>query len=208
LVNFGPATKDLFLALNLALVAILAAEHWRRLENLEPARKKRHRTWLIALMALGLSSVSIGRAMMHWEKGEKSRAADLPVIGTALSEFQTTGNLAYVSMETKLPRGISCVFSGTSTEPAVVALADAQHLKRMDDPRAHQKFLPQARAWKLNDTLFPSKFSADDLYYVGRLTSMPKVVIELVYRKADGKFTVQVFGTPKANILKPPPETR
>ena len=65
----------------------------------------------------------------------------------------------------------------------------------MDDPKAHQKFLPQVRAWKLNEAVFPSRFSADDLYYVGRLKGLPKVVIELVYRKEDGKFTAQVFGT-------------
>jgi hypothetical protein len=77
-VNFGPATEDLFLALNLVLVAILAWEHWGRLRNLEAARQKRHRTWLLVLMALGLCSVSIGRAMIHRESGEKSTPAELP----------------------------------------------------------------------------------------------------------------------------------
>jgi len=193
-VNFGPATEDLFLALNLFLVAILAFEHWGRVRDLELSRQKTHRTWLIALMALGLCSVSIGRAMIHREKGEKTTAAELPVVGAALSEFQTSGKLAYVSVETRFPRGITSVFSGTSTEPAVLALAEAHHLKRMDDPVAHKKFLPQVRAWKLNDTVFPSKFSPDDWYYVGRLKTMRKVVIEIVYRKADGKFTAQIFG--------------
>jgi hypothetical protein len=106
-VNFGPATEDLFLALNLLLVAILAVEHWRRLRNLEPLRQKTHRIWLIALMALGLCSVSIGRAMLHREKGEKSNAGELPVVGAALADFQTSGKLVYVSVETKFPQGIS-----------------------------------------------------------------------------------------------------
>jgi len=193
-INFGPGTEDLFLALNLLLVAVLAFEHWGRLRNLELSKQKTHRTWLVALMALGLCSVSIGRAMIHREKGDKTRAAELPVVGTALQDFQTSGKLAYVSVETRFPRGISSVFSGTSTQTAVLALAEANHLKRMDDPAAHKKFLPQVRAWKLNDTVFPSKFSPDDWYYVGRLKTMPKVVIELVYRNADGKFTAQIFG--------------
>jgi hypothetical protein len=193
-INFGPATEDFFLALNLLLVAVLAFEHWGRLRNLEPSNQKTHRVWLISLMALGLCSVSIGRAMIHREQGEKTRAAELPVVGTALQEFQTSGKLAYVSVETRLPRGITSVFSGTSTQPAVLALADAHHLKRMDDPAAHKKFLPQVRGWKLNDAVFPSKFTPDDWYYVGRLNTMPKVVIELVYRNADGKFTAQIFG--------------
>jgi hypothetical protein len=42
--------------------------------------------------------------------------------------------------------------------------------------------------------VFPSEFSSEDWYYVGRLKTMPKVVLELVYRKADGKFTAQIFG--------------
>lgn len=193
-VNFGPGTEDLFLVLNLVIVGILAVEHWRRLEALEASRQKIHRTWLIALIALGLCSVSAGRAMMHWERGEKARAGDLPVVGAAFSELQVTGKVPYVSLVTKLPRGISCVFSGTTTGPAIIALADAHHLKRMEDPKAHEKFLPQARAWKLDEAVFPSRFSVDDLYYVGRVKQMPKVVVELVYRKADGKFTAQVFG--------------
>jgi hypothetical protein len=124
-VNFGPATEDLFLAINLFLVAVLAFEHWRRLTNLELSRQKRHRIWMLALMALGLCSVSVGRAMIHREKGEKTRAAELPSVGAALSDFQTSGKLSYVSVETRFPRGISSVFSGTSTEPDVLALADA-----------------------------------------------------------------------------------
>jgi hypothetical protein len=119
----------------------------------------------------------------------------MPVVGTALQDFQTSGKLAYVNLETRFPRGISSVFSGTSTQPAVLALAEAHHLKRMDQPAAHKKFLPQVRAWKLNKTVFPSEFSRDDWYYVGRLKPRPKVVLELVYRKADGKFTAQAFGT-------------
>src|SRR5438093_3374003 len=98
-INFGPGTEDLFLALNLLLVAILAFEHWGRLTNLELSKQKTHRIWLVALMALGLCSVSIGRAMIHREKGEKTKAAELPVVGAALQNFQTSGKLAYISVE-------------------------------------------------------------------------------------------------------------
>jgi len=198
-VNFGPATEDLFLALNLLLVGILAFEHWDRLRTLELSRQKIHRTWLVILMALGVCSVSIGRCMIQRESGEKTAAAELPVVGAALSGFETSGKLAYVSVETRVPSGITSVFSGTSTETAVLAFAEAHHLKRMDDPIAQRKFLPQARAWKMNETVFPSKFAPDDWYYVGRLKTMPKVVIEIVYRKADGKFTAQIFGVTQRN---------
>jgi hypothetical protein len=193
-VNFGPATEDLFLAINLLLVAVLVFEHWGRLRNLESSRQRTHRTWLLALSALGLCSVSFGRAMIHRETGTKTKAAELPIVGAVLADFQTSGKLSYVSVETRFPRGITSIFSATSTEPAVLALADANHLKRMDDLAAHRKFLPQVRGWNMNETVFPSKFSPDDWYYVGRLKTMPKVVIELVYRKADGRFTAQIFG--------------
>jgi hypothetical protein len=198
-VNFGPVTEDLFLGLNLLLVAILAFEHWSRLRNLEPLRQKTQKVWLLALMGLGLCSVSVGRAMIHRETGEKTTVAELPIVGAALAEFQTSGKLSYVSVETRFPSGITSVFSGTSTEPAVLALAQAHNLKRMEDPAAHRRFLPQARAWKMNEAVFPSKFSPEDWYYIGRLKTMPKVVLELVYRKADGKFTAQIFGVPSRN---------
>src|SRR5256886_2916582 len=58
------------------------------------------------------SSDLIGRAMIHREKGEKTRAAELPVVGSALQDFHTSGKLAYVSVETRFPRGITSVFSG------------------------------------------------------------------------------------------------
>jgi hypothetical protein len=55
------------------------------------------------------------------------------------------------------------------------------------------------RAWKLNEAVFPSNYSPGDWYYVGRLKTMPKVVVELVYRHADGRFTAQIFGLTEPN---------
>ena len=42
-IKIGPATEDLFLALNLILVAILVWEHWNRVFDLEPFRRNIHR---------------------------------------------------------------------------------------------------------------------------------------------------------------------
>src|SRR2546426_6397061 len=39
-INFGPATEDLFLGINLLLVGVLAFVHWSRLRNLELSRQK------------------------------------------------------------------------------------------------------------------------------------------------------------------------
>jgi hypothetical protein len=79
----------------------------------------------------------------------------------------------------------------------------------MDAPEAQKKFLPQVRAWNMNETMFPTKFSPDDFYYVGRLKTMHKVVIELVYRRADGRFTAQIFGVtgPTRGQSATPPDT-
>ncbi len=194
-VNFGPATEDLFLALNLLLVALLVWEHWRRLANLESSRQNVHRTALILLVVLGLCSVAAGRAMLHREQGTKGSAAELPAVGASLSDFVTSGDLSYVSVETRLPRGITLVFSGTSSETALQALAARNQLRKMDAPEAHKKFLPQAKIWKLDQARFPTQFSADDWYYVGRLKTMPKVSLQIVCRKSDGRFTAQIFGT-------------
>jgi hypothetical protein len=193
-VNIGPATEDLFLALNLLLVAILVWEHWRRLGHLAPSSQKAHRIALIALVVLGIGAVSGGRAMIHRERGEKVAAADLPGVGAGFSEFNTSGKLPYVSVETKIPHGLTLVFSGISDEAAIQALARTHHLKKMDAPEAHKKFLPQVKAWKLDETTFRSQFDPDDWYYVGRMKDLPKVNLQIVYGRSDRRFTAQIFG--------------
>jgi hypothetical protein len=193
-VNFGPGTEDLFLALNLLLVALLVWEHWRRLSHVEPPRQRSRRIVLIVLLVLGMSSVAFGRAMIHREKGVKSSASELPVVGASLADFSASGNLPYVSVETRIPRGVTLVFSGSANAEAIQALTNAHQLRKMDDPEAHRKFLPQAKAWKLDEARFPTTFSSDDWYYIGRLKTMPRVSLQIVYRKSDGRFTAQVLG--------------
>src|SRR5512133_1915309 len=194
-VNIGPATEDLFLALNLLLVAVLVWEHWSRIKSLGPPKQRRQRLTVVALLVLGAASVSVGRAMIHRERGEKDIASALPVVGANFTNFPTVGKVPYVMVETKLPRGVSLVFSGNSGEVEIRALAEAHHLTKIDLPNAQKKFLPQVRAWKLNEFVFPGKFASSDDYYVGRLKGMPKVSLQLVYRKIDGRFTAQLFGT-------------
>ena len=75
-------------------------------------------------------------------------------------------------------------------------LAQAHRLSKMEEERAHQKFLPQAKAWRLDEKVFPTRFSDSDLYYTGRLKEMAQVTLQVVYRKSDGRFTAQVFGIP------------
>lgn len=118
-VNIGPATEDLFLVLNLLLVGILVWEHWNRLPALSFPRQRLHRTSLIILVLLGLASVTTGRALIDRERGEKPSASALPVIGSSFSEFETAGPVRYVSVETKLPRGITLVASGTCTSAEI-----------------------------------------------------------------------------------------
>jgi hypothetical protein len=193
-VHFGPETEDVFMLLNLVVVAILVWEHWQRTIELQPATQRTHRFAIIGLVSLGLVSVAAGRAMIHRERGQKDAASELPAVGASFAGFRTSGKLSYVSVETKVPPGISLVFSGVSREADIQGLADAHRLTKMDDPEAHKKFLPQVRIWRLKEELFPTRFSQDDFWYVGRLKEMKKVSLQLVYRKSDGRFTAQVFG--------------
>ena len=101
-----------------------------------------------------------------------------------------------MSVETRTPRGVTLVFAGSSSEAAIEKLAETHHLTKMDDPRAHKKFLLLAKAWKLDPTVFLTAFSDEDSYYAGRLKEMPKVTLQIVYRQSDGRFTAQVFGIP------------
>jgi hypothetical protein len=117
-------------------------------------------------------------------------------VGASFADFETAPRLAFVSVETKMPRGITMVFSGNATAAAVEKLVATHHLSKMEEARAHKKFLPQARAWKLDERVFPSVFSETDWYFVGRLKEMPMVTLELVYRQSDGRFTGQIFGIP------------
>jgi len=50
--------------------------------------------------------------LLHREKGEKTRTAELPVVGAALSDFQTSGKVSCVSVETRFPRGFRCGYPG------------------------------------------------------------------------------------------------
>jgi len=193
-IKIGPATEDLFLALNLILVGILVWEHWNRVFELEPFRRNIHRAAIIILLVLGLGSVGFGRAMIQHDKGEVQSAVNLPVIGSEFADFSVAGPIPYVSVHTKMQHGITLVFAGRSTEDSVKSLAETHGLKQMTDPAAHKKFLPVVKSWNLNKEKFPSAFSPDDLYYVGRLKNAHRVTLQLVYRKSDRRFTAQVFG--------------
>ena len=193
-VNIGPATEDLFLCLNLVLVAILVWEHWSRLATLPSPRQRLHRLSLISLVVIGVASVSTGRALIHRERGEKQSPSELPVVGASFSEFKTAGPVRYGSVEAQIPRGITLVASGTCDGAAIEALSKAHKLRRIEDPLYQKKFLPQFRAWKLDEATFPAQFSAQDSYYVGRLKDMPKVSLQVVHRQSDNRFSAQVFG--------------
>ena len=193
-VHFGPETEDVFMLLNLVVVAILVWEHWKRTIELQPATRRTHRFAITSLVSLGLVSVVAGRSMIHRERGQKDAASELPAVGASFAGFTTSGKLSYVSVEAKVPRGISLVFSGVSSEADIQGLANTHRLTKMDDPEAHKKFLPQVKGWRLKEELFPTRFAQDDLWYVGRLKEMRRVSLQLVYRKSDGRFTAQVFG--------------
>ena len=85
-------------------------------------------------------------------------------------------------------------FAGTVAEEQVRAFAEAGNLAEIKDPTQRRKFLPQIKRWKLDPAKFPTVFAEDDIYLVGRPVAGQKVILQLVHRKVDGRFTAEVTG--------------
>jgi len=177
------------------MIAILVWEHWTRVYNLEPTAQQRQRVAIICLISLGLISISYSRSKLHWETGQKAAVNELPVVGADLEQWRTDGVLTYASSESKLTHGLMLAFSGRSDEKSIQQVAEKHHLQRIENPNASKKFLPLAKTWKLNKSGFQTDFKPDDLYYIGRMKDRNKAVLQIVFSKAEKRFTAEVFGS-------------
>jgi hypothetical protein len=193
-VNIGPRTDDLFLGLNLVVVAVVAWEHWRRISNLEHRAEWSNRAAVMVMLLLGVASVAYGRSNVAHHRGEAARISEVPVIGRHLEGLETTGAISFVGVETKLNDGITMAFSGTASEEQVRAFAEGKKLAEMTEPAQHRKFLPQTKRWKLDGTKFPTSFSDEDIYFIGKPATGQKLILQLVQRRKDGRFTAEVMG--------------
>lgn len=193
--NLGPHTGDLFLALNLIIIAVLAWEHFLRLSELELPRQRIHRVVMACILLLGLGSVAFGRAMESHARGEVQTAAEIPVAGRALASLKSNGPVHFVSVRTKLADGLDLVFSGKSSEEAIRGLAQALNLKLLEKPEAYAKILPRTRKWNLDQNKFPTQFAPPDLIFIGRIDGNGRAILQLAWRQSDSRFTGELIGT-------------
>src|SRR5438552_1879179 len=77
-IKLGPATEDLFLLLNLLLVAILVWEHFKHIREMDSSTQDVPRIVTISLLLLGAGSILVGRSMVQRDKGQVQSASNLP----------------------------------------------------------------------------------------------------------------------------------
>jgi hypothetical protein len=182
--------EDVTLLSNLALLAVLVC---CQLLTLSGPRRRLHLYATSALVLLGAAHVGVVRAMVDRERGTAGDIEATPYIGETLQTLRCTGPIHYRLVYTKWQRSLTCVLSGRTTEQNVQDFAAANGLKAVPNERRH-KLLPQTKGWKLNPELFPVKFSADDACFVGRLKTYPRAVLQLGFKKSDGRVVAEVFG--------------
>jgi len=196
-VNFGPSTGQFFLVLNLILIAILAWEHWTKIEA-EGGERRNVRRWTLAGMLLaGTISVSIGLVSEKIYKQEVSSAGTLPAIGPYFAQLDTAKNTAVrsVIVHNKLFHSVDGVISGTTSEEALRKFAEYHGLRAMERSEVYRRILPKTRKWKLNEKGFETEFSPPDLVFMGRPKSGDKAVLQIAWKKDNSKFTAEIIGS-------------
>lgn len=199
-VKLGPETGLLFLVLNLFIVALLAWEHWGRLNKIEWKQRKRRRFGLILLLIAGTGSVTFGVMMEPIKKGVVLETSQLPVVSGYFEQLSPKavsekGQVVhYVVVHNQLHHSVEAVVSGGAEEDAIRSLAQHHGLKSVEKPEAFRKILPLAKRWKL-DERFTRDFAPPDLLFVGRPRDGSKAVIQIAWRQRDQRFTAEMFGS-------------
>jgi hypothetical protein len=194
ILSFGSATPFVFLALNLVIVAVLVWTQLALARELPPSqtRKTQYATLVVALVAL--AALGFWRTQFQTGDGTVADVSALPLVGRSLSDLQARGPLQYHYFHSRAQNGISMVFSGTTTEEAIKDFAQKWKLNAFSHEQ-DRKFLGLVKSWKLNKDRFPPEFGVGDLYYSGRLTGMGKALLQVCYRRTDGRFTAQFMAT-------------
>jgi len=190
----GLAGEDVYLLLNVVVVGLLAWEHFGRLWDVAPGRRTAERAAIIGLVLAGLATTGYARANVSKGASQAAAVAELPTVGPMLKPLETTAPIDYQYRFDARQRSLMLIGSSVATEAVLRQFAEAHGLKQMTDPAAQRKFLPLSRNWRLDPQKIPTTFGAEDLYWVGRMTNAPKMLIQLVQRRADGRFTIQCFG--------------
>jgi hypothetical protein len=188
----GFYADDISLLTNLALLALLVYFHLRRLDKTSLTGRG-HMAAICCLLFVGALSVGIGRSLVDKERGRAERVGDIPYVQLALPNLKVTDRIAYYAVYNRLQKGLSAVVSGKTTEDAVLELA-AEHNLIAVPPEKRHKLLPQAKQWKLSSSDFPTRFDAEDHCFMGRVKGHPRLTVQVGFRRANQRFTVQLFG--------------
>lgn len=200
LLDIGPYKADALLALNYLLVGVLAWDHWRSFEESEPKQARTGRGLIVGLVAISLVCAAYMRSRVEHLDGQAPQLAVLPYIGMLAAPLDSATPVAYRGVYTKGQEGLTMVFSGRTTEANLQVFAAAHNLRTVGADAA-ERFLTQPKQWKLDEQRFPRSFAAEDLRFIGRLNNYPKLVCQIAFSKADGRFTAHVIGVlrPAAN---------
>lgn len=198
---FGEANSLVLRTFDWVVVGLLGWAHWVMLDELPKERVRWHRLALLAVAVAGLATFGFWQFQFTRQSGQVLTAQNLPKIGPVLTRFESVGPIEYRSVETGYPAGVSLVFSGVTTETNFTAVA--QELKLTEfKPEHRAKFLGLVRSWKLAEPRFATEFGTNDVFYSGRVPEKGRAVFQLCYRRRDGRFTGQLFGTMPPNTVQ------
>lgn len=191
--RFGPSIDDILLAASVASVLLLTAEHINRLRHTQLQNQVLHRTVILCLATLAVLSLGAGRMLIVRGSGA-TKIADVPIVGRTIAAVAPASEVRYSFNYSKLQRSGTFVVSGVSSEAAIKQFAESSGLKEMADRNGRSRMFKVARDWNLSADQFPVEFGPDDLYYIGRFGPESRAVLQLGFRKRDGRFTAEVMG--------------
>lgn len=196
IVPAGPNAPDIFLLLNLALVAFLIWDQFRHVGEADERWQKIHRLGVSLMVALGLCWIGGERLLTEKKGGQAQTSRDLPHLGAALAGFKPSGPLQFSSVWTQYQNGIALAIGGKASEASLLEFVAEQKLNKFSVEQ-REKFLPWVKNMKLDKELFPLDFGEEDRYFSGRLSGEGKVNFQICWRKSDSRFTAQAFGVMK-----------
>jgi hypothetical protein len=177
--------EDIVKVTNVALLFLLVYCHFQWMDTPAP------RVHVIAIVILLL--LGVVRANFDRRRETVNSIAAVPYAGELFKALDVHGPVHYRLVYSKWQSDLTSVISGRTTEETVAAFARDHNLKTVPAERL-DRFLSLAKNWKLNPEMFLTQFGTNDLCYIGRLPAHPRLVLQIGFRKSDGRFTAQTLG--------------
>src|SRR5688572_7648282 len=182
--------EDIVKVTNLALLALLVYCHFQWMDTPAP---RAHVVAIIILFLLGLAHIGIVRASFDRRRDTVNNIAAVPYAGELFKALNVDGPVHYRLEYSKWQSALTSVISATTTEQNLAAFVHDNDLKTVP-PERMDRFLIQAKNWKLAPEMFLTQFGTNDLCYFGRARAHPRLVFQIGFRKSDGRFTAQTMG--------------